>query len=215
VSGKPDNPAKVPRVITKSASAKAVTSQPKALAKPMAKPSALKSPASKPPVYKANGSRALGSFVPGLTRKAFEKYGFSAATLITDWATIVGRDLAVYTAPERLKWPKSVEAYEDTATDGKGRPGATLDLRVEPARALEVEYRRRQIAERINAYFGYRAIEKIRLLQASIDRPVPRKIRKPTAAEIQPLPGVADDGLRAALEAMGAGIRAKKNKGAT
>jgi hypothetical protein len=158
------------------------------------------------------GSRAIGAFVPGLTKKAFEKYGFSAATLITDWATIVGQDLAVYTAPERLKWPKSVEAYDDTATDAKGRPGATLDLRVEPARALEVEYRRRQIAERINAYFGYRAVEKIRLLQAPIDKPVPKKIRKPTAAEIQPLPTVADEGLRAALEAMGAGIRAKKEK---
>jgi hypothetical protein len=164
----------------------------------------------KPMVFKPAGTRALGSFVPGLTKKAFEKYGFSAATLITDWATIVGKDLAGYTAPERLKWPKLVEAYEDTAADAKGRPGAVLELRVEPARALEVEYRRQQIAERINAYFGYRAIEKIRLLQAPLDKPVPRKIRKPTAVEIQPLPGIADDGLRAALEAMGAGVRRKK-----
>jgi hypothetical protein len=194
VRGKPDQP-------TKSVSKKA----------PAATPARF---IAKPPVYKPIGSRAIGAFVPGLTKKAFEKYGFSAATLITDWATIVGKDLAVYTAPERLKWPKSVEAYDDTATDAKGRPGATLDLRVEPARALEVEYRRRQIAERINAYFGYRAVEKIRLLQAPIERPVANKIRKPTAAEIEPLPSVADDGLRAALEAMGAGIRAKKKHGA-
>ena len=32
------------------------------------------------------GAKTVGSFLPGLTRKAFEKYGFSAATLITDWA---------------------------------------------------------------------------------------------------------------------------------
>ena len=146
--------------------------------KDSAKPGAAKKPVGvKPPKFVPRGSRALGSFVPGLTKKAFEKYGFSAATLITDWATIVGKDLAVYTAPERLKWPKFVETYAETEADAKGRPGATLDLKVEPARALEVEYRRAQIAERINAYFGYRAIEKIRLLQSTIEKPVSRKIR--------------------------------------
>ena len=35
------------------------------------------------PLY---GVKAVGSFLPGLTRKAFEKYGFSAASLVTDWA---------------------------------------------------------------------------------------------------------------------------------
>ena len=49
---------------------------------------------------------AAGSFVPQLTRKAFEKFGFSAATLIMDWPTIVGGEIAYYTQPERLKWPR-------------------------------------------------------------------------------------------------------------
>jgi hypothetical protein len=35
-------------------------------------------------------ARAVGAFLPRLTRKAFEKYGFSAATLLTDWPAIVG-----------------------------------------------------------------------------------------------------------------------------
>ena len=193
--GKPDKPVTI------------VTATPAAAAKAVA---AKKPIGVKPPKFVPRGSRALGSFVPGLTKKAFEKYGFSAATLITDWATIVGKDLAAYTAPERLKWPKFVETYAETEADAKGRPGATLDLKVEPARALEVEYRRAQIAERINAYFGYRAIEKIRLLQSTIEKPVSRKIRKTLASDIQPLPNIADDGLRAALEAMGAGVRGKK-----
>lgn len=196
--GKPDNPRTPVAATPVSATA-------------VGKPVAAKKPTGvKPPKFVPRGSRALGSFVPGLTKKAFEKYGFSAATLITDWATIVGKDLAGYTAPERLKWPKFVETYAETEADAKGRPGATLDLKVEPARALEVEYRRAQIAERINAYFGYRAIEKIRLFQSTIEKPISRKIRKPLASDIQPLPNIADDGLRAALEAMGAGIRGRK-----
>src|SRR4051794_32324247 len=73
------------------------------------------------PLY---GVKTVGSFLPGLTRKAFEKYGFSAASLITDWATIAGRELASYTAPERLKWPRAVERSDDDLGDaGKGRPG--------------------------------------------------------------------------------------------
>ena len=32
--------------------------------------------------------------VPKITRKVFEKFGFSTATLLTDWAVIVGADLA-------------------------------------------------------------------------------------------------------------------------
>ncbi len=58
-------------------------------------------------------ARAVGTYVPKLTHKAFEKYGFAAATLITDWAMIVGKDIAGYTAPERLKWPRGVGIGDD------------------------------------------------------------------------------------------------------
>ena len=78
-------------------------------------------------------ARAVGVFVPKLTRKAFEKYGFSAATLLTDWATIVGKELAGFTAPERLKWPRGVDIREDVDAGAEGRPGATLS---EAARRL-------------------------------------------------------------------------------
>ena len=158
-------------------------------------------------------ARALGSFVPALTRKAFEKYGFSAATLITDWPAIVGKDLSSQTAPERLKWPRAPEVRTtDTAPEAKGRPGATLFLRVEGPRALEIEYQRAQIAERINAYFGYRAIADIRIVQAPLPKPRPPRVAKITAADQQPLPTVKDDALRTALEKMGAGMRAKNRE---
>lgn len=156
--------------------------------------------------------RAVGSFVPSLTKKAFEKYGFSAAALITDWPAIVGRDLAGYTAPEKLRWPRAAEMPPDAEPEKKGRPGAVLILRVEGPRALEVEYKRAEIAERINAYFGYRAINEIKILQAPLPKPAPSRVPKRTEADAVPLPMVADEGLRAALERLGAGIRAKKRQ---
>lgn len=156
--------------------------------------------------------RAVGSFVPTLTKKAFEKFGFSAAALITDWPAIVGRELATYTAPEKIRWPRASELPSDTEPEKKGRPGALLILRVEGPRALDVEYKRAEIAERINAYFGYRAINEIKILQAPLAKPPPTRVPKRTEADAVPLPMVADEGLRAALERLGAGIRAKKRQ---
>lgn len=125
---------------------------------------------------RASFAKAVGSFVPGLTRKSFEKYGFSTATLLTDWALIVGQDLAGFTLPERLKWPRNVEAFEETNKSDRGRPGATLVLRVDGPRAIELQYQTTQLIERINAHFGYRAIAEIRFIQAPLpDRAEPSR----------------------------------------
>ena len=66
--------------------------------------------------------RSVGTLVPKITQKVFEKFGFSTATLLTDWAVIVGRDLAVYTAPERLKWPRGFEGGAEAGEASSGRP---------------------------------------------------------------------------------------------
>jgi hypothetical protein len=165
----------------------------------------------------AFGPKTVGSFVPGLTRQAFEKYGFSAAALLTDWATIVGPDIAKVTAPERLKWPKAVGVgMDDSGEAERGRPGATLILAVDPGRALDIQYKARQILERVNAYFGYRALADLRIVQAPIIRPITTS-RLDTARshrQSRPVPevvGVRDDGLRAALERMAAGLSARED----
>lgn len=156
------------------------------------------------------GARAVGAFVPKLTHKAFEKYGFAAATLILEWATIVGRDVAAYTAPERLKWPRGVDFSdpEETASD---RPGATLLLRVEPARALDIQYKGQQLIERINAHFGYRAVAELRILQAPLPErddaaallPPPKPVAAPELADI------ADERLRLALAKLKTGLMSR------
>jgi hypothetical protein len=158
------------------------------------------------------GVKAVGSFMPRLTRKAFEKFGFSAATLITDWPAIAGRQLAAYAAPERLKWPRGVEqAPDETVEASKGRPGATLILRVDGGRALDVQHNAAQIIERINAYFGYSAIKELRIVQAPLHdgRELPRTASRPATPPLtQEVAHVADPALRDALARLGAGVRA-------
>lgn len=157
------------------------------------------------------GVPAVGSFVPRITRKAFEKFGFSAATLITDWPAIVGTDMAAWTAPERLKWPRLPEAESDSAEAARSRSRATLVLRVDQARALDVQYKSRQIIERINAYFGYAAVSDLRIIQAPVvvqshPSPSPKAVLKRQMA--RETEGSAHEPLGAALARLGAAIRA-------
>ena len=156
-------------------------------------------------------ARAVGTYVPKLTHKAFEKYGFAAAALITDWAMIVGKDIAAYTAPERLKWPRGVGIRDDVADGAEGRPGATLIVRVEPARALDVQYKAQQMIERINGHFGYGAIAELRILQAPLpERQTAAAAPGSAAACAAPeLAGITDERLRTALASLKSGLMAR------
>jgi len=167
------------------------------------------------PISRGRGApgKSVGAFVPGLTRKAFEKFGFSTATLIMDWPRIAGADLAQWTTPERVKWPQGFETAE-LAQESGSRPGATLVLRVDPARALDVEYRSRQIVERINAYFGYRAIAELRILQAPLPAHATAAARATAPKRPAPPPAADanDDPLARALARMEAGVTASTTR---
>jgi hypothetical protein len=155
-----------------------------------------------------SSARAVGSFLPALTTKALQRYGFSTAGLILDWSSIVGSEIARYSAPEKLSWPRRAETQEEDGAGPKApRSGAVLVLRVEPAKALDVQYRASHIIERINTYFGYAAVSQLRLIQASVPRaptkPAARSVSEPLTREVA---GIADPGLRDALARLGAQI---------
>jgi hypothetical protein len=173
-------------------------------------------------------AKAVGSYVPGLTRKAFERFGFSTAALITDWEKIAGTRIAAYTEPQRLRWPRP--QGEDAPEAVEGRPGATLVLKVDPARALDAEYAAPQIVDRINAYFGYRAVAALRLVQAPVSATGNRQpaagvsatgIRHPASVTTPSttipatgcrLPVAASDPLAAALARLAAGVAARHGR---
>ena len=114
---------------------------------------------------KGHFARAVGAFVPKVTAAAFERYGFHSAEIMTSWETILGADLARMTRPEAIKWPRGSKARANEAGDGTPAAGATLIVACDPAFALEISYRTQDILDRINRYFGYRAIANLRLVQ--------------------------------------------------
>ncbi len=173
-----------------------------------------------PPDRRTKGgsfARAAGSFVPKIAAKAFEKFGFHTAEIMMQWSTIVGTEIAGWTQPERIRWPRPAKG-NDAADDGEARPGGTLVLRVEPARALDIEYRAAEIIERINRYFGYRAVEALKLIQAPLERDAasgrgaatpaagPQSTAVPPPPEVSALP---DDPLKAALQALWTSVNRK------
>lgn len=161
----------------------------------------------------ASWAKNVGVFLPKITRPAFEKFGFPAAALVTDWAAIVGRDLASYTMPEKLTWPplQSHMGEEEpyAARDKGAKTGATLVLRTEGPRALEIQFKSQQIMDRINTFFGYRAVTAIRIVQAPLTKSErvdlsPKKPAKPMPATH--IEEIENDRLRAALKKLEDGV---------
>ena len=159
---------------------------------------------------RAGGFRAVGgltqALTAGLARKGSIGKGMGGGRLASivklrnDWQAIVGPELARCTEPEAL-----------IAGRG-GKAGAKmLRLKVAGAAALEVQHMSGQIVERVNAYFGHRQIDDIRLMQGAIARaPGPKPIVKPAPEVVKRMDGkvaeVQDPELRAALARLGARI---------
>jgi hypothetical protein len=86
-----------------------------------------------------------------------------------------------------------------------------LIVRVEPARALDVQYKAHQLIERINGHFGYRAVAELRILQAPLSqRPAPARTIEPPRGQgpiaAPELADISDERLRLALSNLKSGL---------
>jgi len=101
----------------------------------------------------------IGARVPAITRDIFRKRGFSQSHILAHWPAIVGEALAEYCSPEKLAFPR-------TPNEGRGPlSSATLTVRVDGPIALEIRHLEPQIVERINGYYGYTAVARLKLVQ--------------------------------------------------
>jgi len=147
------------------------------------------------------GLRALAGEVSRIAAPVLGKRGFASAQLVADWASVVGAELAGKISPDRLSFPRGERC------DG------TLRLRVAPGFAPEVQHRTPLILERINGFFGYRAVSRLVLVQgppARPPRPAPPRPRPLSADERAALDHrlarIADPTLRDALRRLGEAV---------
>lgn len=153
-------------------------------------------------IRRSYGPRTLAGSVDRLTKGIFARRGFSATAILSEWPRIAGEAIAAYSQPEQITFP------------GGAKKGGTLHLRVAlGGLATELQHREPQLLERINQYFGYRAVERLKLVQG----PLPSRDSRPAdtntplapeqeAALSENLEMVDDPELREALERLGRNI---------
>ena len=163
-----------------------------------------------------NGFRAVGGLAQrlasGIAKGRGASAGASVARLRAEWTAIVGPELARVTRPEALTSGRGARAATMGAASKVG--GKLLRLRVSGAAALEVQHKSGHVVERVNAYFGHRMIDDIRLVQGVIaSRPVVPPTPAPNAESVARMAdraaSVKDPELRAALTRLGARIASR------
>jgi hypothetical protein len=151
---------------------------------------------------RTNAMLSLAVTLPKVTRRTLGRHGLAEGGLVTDWAAVVGQTIAERSLPLRLSF-----------TGGERRDG-TLHVRVSGALALELQHLEPQILERINGYFGYRAVGRLRIHQGPV--PSQPEARRPPAsapsaeaeaAIASQVSAVEDEALREALRSLGRGLR--------
>lgn len=89
-------------------------------------------------------------------RKAAARKGFAETDVLLRWAEAVGSHLSAICQPVKVSYGGAI--------------GATLTVRVTGARAPEVEHESPRIIERINSFYGYKAISRLKLVQTTGER---------------------------------------------
>ena len=148
--------------------------------------------------------KPLSQLVAKTIEDAFAKQGFASTGIVTHWPEIVGLEIAEHCEPMRMIWPRRV--HEDDPEP------ATLVLRVEGPVALEIQHLSGVIIEKVNRFFGFRAVGRIQIRQAPLMR---REKKKPSPAPdpdvvarlAAGMGDIADEALRDALARLGASLK--------
>jgi hypothetical protein len=152
---------------------------------------------------RGGGLRRLPELLGRVLDPAARRRGLAEARLLTDWCMILGPQLGSRCQPVRL-------------SGARDAPGV-LTIHVGGASALELQHGEPQVVERINDFFGYPAVARLRLIQSPPARPVKRPQPWPTralaagehAAIAAAVETVGDPGLRGALVRLGATVAAQ------
>jgi len=128
-------------------------------------------------------ARAIADLMPDVGRTAFRRFGFVQSSVVTRWPEIVGARHADVCAPEAIRFPPGEKC------DG------TLQLVVRPAHAPLISHQLPEIMERVNRFFGYRAVAKVKLRQGEV-QPRPQNVVPAEPPNVKPIPIELGDSLR-------------------
>jgi hypothetical protein len=158
------------------------------------------------------GFKRTATLLGNRIRMASESRGFAQSRLLTNWAEIAGPDISSVARPVEVSY-------------SRGGMGATLTLLTTGAQAPMLEMQKEQIRAKVNSVYGYNAIARVRITQTATtgfaEGQVDFTHRPKSVSEMIPDAGivkraaettqaVGDEGLRTALERLGANVMKQK-----
>ena len=154
----------------------------------------------------AYGAKPVADLVSKLLNPVIERRAGMTIDLLATWEEIVGEKHATHSRPEKLLWPRQ-------ASDDDPFEPATLLIACESTHALFLQHDTTAIINRVNSYFGFAAVGKVKLVQKPIaQREKRRKSARKTinAADNrhleEMLQEIEDLALKQALRKLGNGV---------
>ncbi len=142
-------------------------------------------------------ARSVSDLMPDIGRAAFRRFGFVQSSIVSRWDEIVGPRYAAVSSPESIRFPAGKKA------DG------TLELVVEGAHAAMIQHVLPEVVERVNRFFGYGAVARVKIRHGAIakraERPVAKAppMLKPVSFELgDSLREIGDPELQAVLDSL-------------
>ncbi|MGZ5861586.1 MAG: DUF721 domain-containing protein, partial [Croceibacterium sp.] len=128
-------------------------------------------------------AKPIADLMPQIGRAAFRRFGFVQSSVVTRWPEIVGEHHAQVCMPESIRFPPGEKS------DG------ILQLVVLPAHAPLIQHVIPEIMERVNRFFGYKAVARVKMRQGEVKPP--RADQRPKAPpSLKPIPMELGDSLR-------------------
>ncbi len=153
--------------------------------------------------------RQVGAGLAGRLTEAAARRGFAEPEVLLRWPEIVGADVAPHCQPSKIAYSRAPSL------------GATLVVEVAAGRGPEIQASAPRILERINRHYGYRAVARLKIVQAPVagfsESPAIFRGPEPDAAppaearaEAERLTAeIRSAGLRTALARLGARVLAR------
>ncbi len=111
--------------------------------------------------------KSIGDTIKKINKNYSAKFGKIEFIIQSKWSEIVGSYFAVYSEP---KYITKLADHENEL--GEKVFKNLLNVSVAPAAAVEFQHFHDKIVEKINSYFGYKAIKRLRIHQNYIPKEV-------------------------------------------
>ena len=135
------------------------------------------------------GLRPFSSSIPKTLKKHLRKGGYNYSNIVDNWTKMVSKKI-------------SDACYPLTVKMGKEMREGTLVLNVIHGKEMQVEYKKQEIIDKINSFFGYNCISQVtlKIVQDTIktNEKVFPKIKNFSKIE-EKMNRVNDDGLKSSL----------------